>query len=484
MRSSTSPPRHLLRSLALVTLLSLSGTEDLLASTYYVRSLSSASMLHRQRLDTTIRAPRLLNQGLELHAFELLDAPLHAHTSFRFRHDLTTPFDTPLQLDLLYLRWQPISPLSLSVGRQWIASSLGFRDLDGVDLAMRITPGVDLLTARLDLFAGRPVFQSTSWLAPSTFDVQGLPLYNDPEERSDRDRQLLVGGSITLSTPQRALLLQTSYQRRVVPSLDLEAEERAGASLTVEPGVARRARTDAHLVYNALLRRAERIELQQRVDLGRKRDELFDAPPTSISFAVARRRPWFDASSIFNLFDPSPHDDLALGLGHRISPHLALHAKVWARAYHGDTSFTDWLSPSNQDARTLGAHLTQSSSIPFQAGRHDLLISLDTLASTQHTSPRSSLYPSQWLLDQRVDLALRSPRSPSLFTRHLLLHTNAHTPRTLDRPQRASATSHLLGVDTQQLFRARLSLQLEYRTGTSTLSSFNVYTMLTLAERR
>ena len=439
------------------------------AKSFSIRSTSSTSLRQQQRLDTTIDAPRQLNQGFELHLYDLLDShtsPLHTHASFRFQYDLSTTSSSsiPLLVDTLYAQWRPTSMLSMNAGRTWVSSSLGLRDIDGVQLQLSL-PTSQVRTT-LTTFAGLDVQSPSSWLAPTTFDVQGLPLLNDTTNTSNHT--LLLGASSTIRTP-RMLAIQTSYQRRTNPAEHTLHEERAGLLLAITPRPF--TQTHTHIIYNAILRRAELIDVTQFINFDHH------TKSSSISLNASRRRPWFDSSSIFNLFDPSPHDDLAISASH--SPHriLTIQAKTWLRHYHGDASSRDWLTLSNTDARSIGGSLSQSTRIPL---KHQQL-AISTRASTQHTRPQSSLYPAQWLLDQRLDLQPYNNAFPTVFARQLLLHTRQPVPHHR-LPEQAIASSSIIGVDTQHLSNARLSLQLEYRTGSNTLTSFNAYATLTLTQ--
>ena len=445
-----------------------------MAQSYHVRTQTSAVFSQRQRLDTSVEAPRLLNQSVELYGFDLLltpDAPLEGRAAMRLRYDLATTQSAPFALDLLFVGWRPSPSLRLEAGRLWASSPLGLQDLDGARLSWTPT-----LTRRsrlsLSTFVGRDVQASSAPLAPTTFDAQGLPLQDDTRRP---ELALIANAQAALTAVDERLVVATAYQTRWRRDEALDhtvtGEERLAAAASIAP--LKRHRLETLLAYNASIRRGEHVKAQY-LWLGPKHSP---ARP-SISVSASRRRPWFDASSIFNLFDPSPHDDLRLAASSSPRRQLRLGADLWGRAYHGDAGRApDWFRPDERDARVLGLGLSQRSALALGSRR----LRLTTRASHQRGVARSANYPRQWLLDQRAELDL--PRlGPTLHARALLLRTASEGhPR---RPDEAYALSSILGLDTRAFARARLTLQLEQRATNYGASSLNMYALLTFLTNR
>ncbi len=432
------------------------------AQSFYVRSLTSSTFTQRQRLDASVAAPRLLNQGLELYGFDLLDhpdAPLDVRAALRFQQDISAPLDTPLALDLLLISWRPTPSLTLSAGRLWTSTALGPQDLDGATLDWR--PSLrGHLTPIAKLFAGRDVQASLAPLAPTTFDVQGLPLFDD--SRTPQHRWIAGAQAGVVHTERFSLT--AAYQTRWHAHEGTRAigEERLATATHIS--LFDTQHTQAIAAYNTLLGKTEHLAIQHLWSI---------SPSNHLSGGASRRRPWFDAASIFNLFDPSPHDDLWAAYRHTVSRSTTLNLRSWLRTYHGNpedlNSFDQPL-----DARALGLHLTQRST--WKRPTHTLGVT--TRASYQHSIPASAEYPHQWLLDGRVDLALPS-KGPALFARAIALRTTRPEHHRL--PMRAHAVSAILGLDTHRFSFARLGLQLEQRLTTYGLSGFNIYATIDIS---
>lgn len=372
LRTPDSPftpagPLHSTRScLALTAACLLLHAPDARAQSVELRSLTLGQLTQRTRSDLRQAPQQLFTQGLMLSGHDLLGdrtGSLGAHLRFRYSSDLAlqpplagTPslrlMDNALMLDLAYVDYKPLPWLSGRLGRHWSWGALGTRDLDGLTLRLA---GTGELVPFVEGSFGRDVQVAQGWLAPDTFDVQGLPATNDSRLPSALHAQARagLGWGERLRVEGAALRRQTSAQYGRAATVE---ESRVGGALVVQPldSLVLTAAGSWHMLLNA----ADRAQLQL----------AWRAPWAGItaSAGVERRRPWFNASSIFNLFGLTPHDSAHLTLALPVEPlDTGFELRVWGRAFHADADTAD-LGAGPDDARAAGAALAHDTRL---AGR-------------------------------------------------------------------------------------------------------------------
>ena len=321
------------------------------AAQFRVQSISIGRSTQYFRADRSVFAPRVFTQGMSLWGYDLLDdktGSLNLHVSMRYTNDFSLDyaerhhpyFDrswNELTLDLAYLDWRPYRALRLRLGRQWSGGALGARDFDG--LLLRFSPRIAPATrAEFEGYAGRDIQSAyNQWFDPEHFDVQGLPI--DPQLSLDGDSgaHLIAGASAGLKWGRDGAVA-LSWRRRWSEGVTSEAlqsvsdstrvvgSERVGVagSASVHPRLV----TSAWGVYNAPMRDVDRAGLQ----LAWRIPWL----ESSLSAGLEHQRPWFDSSSIFNLFGPRAHQQAFATYQHR-APGLDtdFQARAWGRYYPG-----------------------------------------------------------------------------------------------------------------------------------------------------
>jgi hypothetical protein len=371
---------------------------------------------------------------------------LSAHLRLRYASDLAlqgplvglpalSPIDNAILLDLAYVEHHPTPWLTLRAGRHWAWGALGTRDLDG--LTLRLAPKTPLAPFA-ELSLGRDVQLGQGWLAPDTFDVQGLPASNDassPQALHLQTRAGLAWGQ-HLTVEAAALRRQSASPDALGP---VTRESRVGAALTAQPADSLVLTSAA--TFNMLLQATERAHLQL----------AWRAPFADLtaSAAVERRRPWFDSASIFNLFGTTPHDTAYLNLALPVDAlSTRFDLRAWGRAFHADDDHAD-LGAGTDDARATGVALAHDTRLPAR------LILRSQLSAQQAPLDYGG---QQYLLDTQ----LRAPGwldrmslSARLIT--LLAITNHH------RQGNELALGATLGADLPVLDHGTLSLFIEHR---------------------
>lgn len=355
-------PTHLTPLAASLLLLAASHAQ---AQSVELRSLTLGQLTQHTRADRRQAPQYIFTQGLQLSAHDMLGdrtGSLSTHLRLRYSTDLALQdpllaapsmrlLNDALMLDLAYVEYKPIPWLSGKLGRHWSWGALGTRDLDG--LTLRLAPRANGLSPFIEGTFGRDVQSGQGWLAPDTFDVQGLPATNDAQRPSALHSQLRAGLAWDqhLRLEAAALRRQTSAQDGLPATTD---ESRVGAALTAQPhpSLVLTAAGSWHMLLNA----TDRAHLQL----------AWRAPWAGLtaSAGVERRRPWFDASSIFNIFGLTPHDSAHLTLA-LPSPALdtTFELRGWGRAFHADEDTGD-LGAGADDARAAGVALAHDTRLP------------------------------------------------------------------------------------------------------------------------
>jgi len=350
------------------------------AATFRVRTYSLGRATQSPRADGTAHSRRIFTQGLDLRGFNLLeDGPgrLDAVVEGRYSTDFEIPNDrrddalyadqwNDLALRLAYLDWRPTPEVGLRFGRQWSRGTLGIRDFDGLRLELR--PTLDSATdGLLVVFGGRSVQLGSAAFNTDDFDVQGLPATNDgdadPASPRPGSEPWVAGGRTGLRWADGANVT-FSYRKRwrsgpgrfAVGGDTRTGSERFGVATTIVPHD--RVTVSASAVYNALLRDVDRASLDVAWNL--------PDPFGTLSTGLEHRRPWFDASSIFNLFGTRPHQGARLVYQHSV-PQLQTEFQFrhWGRIYRGDERSTGFRRTRRKTTR-LGAAVAHFSDLfPF-----------------------------------------------------------------------------------------------------------------------
>ncbi|MFW5967932.1 MAG: hypothetical protein ACOCV2_10455 [Persicimonas sp.] len=449
------------------------------ATNVRVRSTTVGQATHLFRTDGTVEAPRRFTQSMSLWGYDLLDdqtGSANAHVSFRYHTDFSLESNrrndphyshrwNELWLDLAYVDWRPIDHMRLRAGRQWAIGSLGPRDFDG--LAWRWQPEIDRGTrAHFELYGGRDVQTPYGRFDPATYDVQGLPAVSD-DDRFGLDGTHLLAGAAAGLRFERTSSLQVNWRRRFSvgvsdPNVDdgtVVGSERIGAAGSTSIG--RNLVASTHASYHAQLGDFDRAGLQ------------FSWAPDfhrgTLTAGADHRRPWFDSSSIFNVFGAQPYRG---GFATYRYPVDALRTdfevRGWGRHYRGDDAATA-SGVDAQSERTVGSALA-----------HDTRVDM-----FGRTADWRSLTSLQTSLDRRsnqllADVRLRMP----LFERDLFISARALGLGVLGDHHRRDddgfATTGVLGLDVPVGSVGMVSAAVETTGGTFYPTHTNAYATFTL----
>ena len=456
-----------LTMLAASLVCSLGSLHEASARSFYVRSLTASRATQYRRLDLGVAAPRPLIQGLELGGFDLLDrgdGSLSARFAMRYMTDIAaaTPEQAQLfapvrfndlRVDLLYARWRPTPSLEISAGRQWAWGALGVHDFDGLQLSL--TKSIHHHTLRASGYVGIDTQLQTGLAAPDTFDVQGLPL-----EQGDTlgAQNRVTGGTLQWSTHD-LLDASLSYRRRWYTEDNTSGEERVGASGALS--LSESLTLDGGASYHALLGVIDRASLQSTyLKRSPRAAHLFSA-------GASHRRPWFDSSSIFNLFGSTPYRDAYVTWTRRsASSDLRLDARVWTRSFQGDDEHYDFAT-SEEDARATGAALGLTQ--PARLATRQVIWRVFSSAQLGARDYGGA----QLFLDTSLSLPLEKLRA-NLTARAL----GAYITHEHHRLEDERALSALVSLDARVLTRGKLRLVVEQRASTNDTLSTNVYGVL------
>lgn len=328
-----------------------------------VRTTTIAQAYNQSRSDSTLAPTRLFGQRLTLRAWDALghnDGAVSAHLMFDYATDmgLERPWRidprfsqqyNALGLNLAYIQWRPAPRVDLSIGRLWLWNQLGPAHLDGGQASW--TPYIGHgLHATMQVWGGRVVNDQQGWLGQTMVDLQGLPV----QETFTASGSWQFGARAGLKLAD-TLHLNTSYTRRVAQSREQSAllvqDERLGAAISWAPHTRINAQTSAS--YHMVLQRL----VTARADVAWQLPGLSSA---FLTFGAARQTPWFDTTSIFNLFDPKPYDDLYVQA--QTSPEgweTLFEVRGWHRSFHADDDTLDF-GAGKDDAHATGVGISHA----------------------------------------------------------------------------------------------------------------------------
>lgn len=455
------------------------GVSSAQAANYRVRSITIGRATQYFRSDQTISAPRIFTQGLSVWGYDLLDdrtGSLNLHVSIRYNTDFSltrVERDNPyfgdqwneLSLDLAYLDWRPYDSLQVRFGRQWSQGALGVRDFDGALAAWRPRVGPNT-HARLEVYGGHDIQTAFGEFDAAQWDVQGLP--PDDSILTDRlDGFHLLGGASGGMQWGGDASFELSYRRRWAIGVDSPVEgadtvvgsERFGAAASgsFHPRLAVSAYGSIHSMLEDVDRAGAQLSWQ------------IPGAEGIATGGVEHRHPWFDSSSIFNLFGPRAYQS-AFGIYQFEVESLRTEFGVrgWGRIYHGDD---DAVAPGvdAQDERAVGGAVSHLSRLKWG----EKPINWHSLVSYQTSIDRGT---DQLLADSRVRMPLLAD-DLYVSARGLFLAAMTDNPRFDDE---GYALTGVLGVDLPISTLGTLSAALEttggnfYPTQTSVYATFAV----------
>ncbi len=378
---------------------------------------------------------RSFTQGLTISAYDLLEdqsGSLNAYADAYYTTDFgigaarrnRAQFQdnwNAATLRVGYLSWQPIRAVQLRAGRQTSLGPLAATDFDGFRL--RLSPALDDDTrAIVGGYAGRDVEWTSTTYDSDTDDVQGIPASARLDGPFSKASGWVAGGKLGLrwDAPRRSGNVTFSYRRRWRASsaaLAPEAgelatrndrwigSERFGVAADATPH--RRFNLSAQATYHTLLGAIDRAG----VDLAWEVPKL----DSTAALGVEHRRPWFHASSIFNLFGAQPHQGV-WGQWELEAEQLntEFEARGWGRVYYGQAAGSRPLLPGKaldlQERRWGGAlgHTTELFG-PGRLWRWHTEVSLETAATEpggEHllvdTELRMPVFPEKLALTARA----------------------------------------------------------------------------------
>jgi hypothetical protein len=444
------------------------------AANYRVRSITIGRATQYFRSDQTVTAPRVFTQGLSLWGYDLLGdrtGSVNLHLAIRYNNDFSLvrrERDLPyfadqwneLSLDLAYLDWRPYEAVRLRFGRQWSQGTLGMRDFDGLLVEWR--PRVEADThARFEVYAGQDIQTAFGEFDAATFDVQGLPPGDGVEDYKLDGTHLLAGASAGMQWGAEASF-ELSYRRRWSAGVDsalveddtVVGSERFGAaaSASFHPRLAASAYGSLHSQLGDVDHAAAQLTWQ--------------VPGTSgyLSGGVEHRHPWFDSSSIFNLFGARPHQSaFALYQLPVESLRTEFEVRGWGRQYHGDDAAVD-VGVDPQDERAIGGALSHTTRLRMWQKS----MNWRTLLSYQASVDRDT---DQLLADSRVRMPVLD-RALFISARGLLLLAVTDHQRFDDQ---GHAATGVLGLDLPLSTLGTLSAAVETTAGSFYPTNTSVY---------
>jgi hypothetical protein len=385
-----------------------------------------------------LASERSFTQGLSISAYDLLDdksGSLNAYADAYYTTDFgigaarrnRAQFEDDWNAATLrvgYITWQPIDAVQLRAGRQTSLGPLAATDFDG--LRLRLSPSLDGNTrALLGGYAGRDVEWTSTNFDVDTHDVQGIPASARLKGPFSEASGWVAGGKLGVRWGDRRRTggVTFSYRRRwrassaaLAPGAEPLAEdqdrwigsERFGVAADATPH--RRLNVSAQATYHTLLQAIDRAGL----------DLAWDVPglESTAALGVEHRRPWFHASSIFNLFGAQPHQGVWGQWELEADQlHTEFEARGWGRIYYGHAAGNRPLLPGEfpdlQERRWGGA-----------------------LGHTTEVFGRSRLW--RWHSEVSVETAATEPGGE-----HVLVDTELRMPVL---PERLALTARALGL--------------------------------------
>jgi hypothetical protein len=461
-----------------------SGVHSVEAANYRVRSISIGRATQYFRSDQSVSAPRIFTQGLSMWGYDLLDdrtGSLNLHVSIRYNTDFSLvrrQRDSPyfadqwneLTLDLAYLDWHPHETMRLRFGRQWSQSALGLRDFDGLLAEWR--PRVEANThARFEVYGGHDIQTAFGEFDAATFDVQGLPPGDGVEDDKLEGFHFLAGASAGMMWGADANF-ELSYRRRWATGVDtpvgtdetVVGSERFGAaaSASFHPRLAASAYGSIH----SQLGDVDRAGAQLTWHVPKFSGDLANNGSSNgyLSGGIEHRHPWFDSSSIFNLFGAKPFQSaFALYQFPVKSLRSEFEVRTWGRQYHGDVdAVAAGIDP--QDERAIGGAVSHTSRLKIWQKP----LNWRTLVSYQASVDRGT---NQLLADSRVRMPVLG-RALFVSARGLLLVAMTDHQRFDDR---GHAATGVLGVDLPISDLGTLSAAVETNAGSFYPTNTSVY---------
>jgi hypothetical protein len=331
-------------------MLAVSAVAD--AQTVRVRTETVGRGTQLRRSDLTRDAERFLSQSASVWAWNAapgLLGTLDLHVSARYQDDLgiaaedrQNPFveteRSRFFLDIAQARYRPVTSVSLTAGRQWVTSALGTRDIDGVRLRWSPKLAGDV-RSWVDGYAGYEVVSGWATVNSDAWDVQGLPV--DPAGGASGG----IRGGVDAGLSLEHASFDVAWQRQVAAGGEgAVGDERVGMAVSGNPH--ERVVVGSSASYHVVLDAVDRADL--RVSW---REPLAE---TVLSAGAEHRLPWFDASSIFNVFGARPFEGAYLTWqvpSHRLRTSFDLRG--WGRAYDANLDLAD-LGAGEGDARAFG----------------------------------------------------------------------------------------------------------------------------------
>lgn len=339
--------------LVILVLLGVCCSADAFAQTVRVRTTTIGRGTHFRRSDLSREAERFFSQSVSIWGWDALPlAPgvVDVQASARYIDDFGVrvedrgnPFveteRSRFILDIAQVRYRPVPQVTLVGGRQWVPSALGMRDIDGGRLRLQAGLGGGARTWA-DGFIGREVASGWATINSDAWDVQGLPI----DEHGAAPGGLRLGGDVGLDIDGGKL--SVAWQRRTEPAAEGRVgDERIGVAIS--GNVHRLVTVSSSASYHLWLGAVDRADLHVAW-----KDPWLESV---LSAGIEHRRPWFDASSIFNVFGARPFEGAYLTWQLPVAAvSTTFEARGWGRAYDANLDLTD-LGGGEDDARALGA---------------------------------------------------------------------------------------------------------------------------------
>ncbi len=367
---------------------------DVAAQTVHAETVTIGKGTNFRRSDFSVEAQRLVLQSVSVRGWDVvpvLPGDTQAAISGRFYNDFTLraateqPYEALDQgrfvVDHAYFTYRPFERVRWTLGRQWVGSALGVRDIDGVRLRLepQLSPAI---ASHVETWVGSDVATRWATTSPDTWDVQGLPIELD----GPRTAGTRLGASAGIRWSEAAASITWDRSQRGGDDGFVVGDERVGAA--IRGNVAPRLALSSFASFHTLLQDVDRAAI----------DLAWRAPwdEAVLSGGVEHRQPWFDSASIFNVFGARPFEEARLTYQHPVGEiATSFDARAWGRAYDGNLDLSDFGSGVG-DARALGGGLGHSTR--FRAfGR---VFEWRTFGSTE-VSPDRAQGGERWVGDVR-----------------------------------------------------------------------------------
>lgn len=335
--------RELLR--VLQTLVILCAMTGILTSAHAGEFQVSAHTISQNyelvRTDGDVAPKRRLTQYLQLNGYDLLSDGGH-QLSFQSSMRVDTDFalidadfgekggrDFGLErrrfgfhLLYAYLEGRDLwNHLSFKVGRQLYTDVLGWYDFDGVSASVRIWNGI-----YAEVYGGLEVKQDVLPINDSAFDPDGT----SPQSTGVFEFPVYVIGAALRYENLTDTQARVSYRRTFWnPTVGVESE-RLGAHLNQR--LFERYKLYGGAIYNFFISDFDQAEGGFEV--------MIPEADLTLSAEYFRLKPWFDADSIFNVFDIRAYQDARLRIGYAPFDDLYASLRGGVRFYGRDQEGT------------------------------------------------------------------------------------------------------------------------------------------------